>query len=182
MTVSPGPRVSPGRLRETGPVIWAFTRVAGRVTGTNPPHVFTTLGRTRGLFWGWLHFAGRLMPGGRLPRRETELVILRVAHRRGSAYELEHHARLARRAGVTRGDLDRVRVDGVDDGWGRHEAVLLRAVDELLETRDLGDGTWAELAAELDPRRAIELLLLVGHYDMLATTLTTLRVPPDRRR
>ncbi|MGH3414398.1 MAG: carboxymuconolactone decarboxylase family protein, partial [Marmoricola sp.] len=63
-----------------------------------------------------------------------------------------------------------------------HEAVLLRAVDELLETRDLGDGTWAELAAELDPRRAIELLLLVGHYDMLATTLTTLRVPPDRRR
>ena len=31
-------------------------------------------------------------------------------------------------------------------------------------------------------REAIELLLLVGHYDMLATTLMTLRVEPDRKR
>ncbi|MGH3509280.1 MAG: carboxymuconolactone decarboxylase family protein, partial [Nocardioidaceae bacterium] len=155
------PRIAPGDLDDTGLLVWAFARVAGRVTGTNPPHVFTTLGRTRGLFWGWLHFAGRLMPGGKLPRRETELVILRVAHRRGSVYEFEHHARLGRRVGVTADDLDRVREHGVADGWSHHEAVLLRAVDELLETRDLGDGTWAELAAELDPRRAIELLLLV---------------------
>lgn len=28
----------------------------------------------------------------------------------------------------------------------------------------------------------IELLLLVGHYDMLATTLTTLRLRPDAHR
>ena len=58
-----------------------------------------TLGRHRPLFRGWLRFAGRLMPGGKLPRRETEMVILRVAHLRQCAYEFEHHARLARRAG-----------------------------------------------------------------------------------
>ena len=58
------------------------------MTGTEPPGVFLTLGRHRRLFWGWLLFAGSLMPGGRLPRRETELVILRVATLAGNDYEL----------------------------------------------------------------------------------------------
>jgi len=75
--------------------------------------VFTVLGRGRGLFWGRLHFAGRLMPLRSLPRRDTELVILRVATLRQCDYELEHHRPLARRAG-----LDRTEVDRVADGPG----------------------------------------------------------------
>ena len=46
-------------------------------------------------------------------------------------------------------------------------------------TRDLTDATWSELRAAYDERTVIEILLLVGHYDMLATTLTTLRLEPD---
>jgi AhpD family alkylhydroperoxidase len=175
-------RVQPGGLRELGPVIWVFSRIAGRVTGTRPPAIFTTLGRGRGLFWGWLHFAGRLMPGGRLPRRETEMVILRVAVVRGSDYELAHHLRLGRRAGVTAADVERIRTGPDAEGWSGHEQLLIRVTDELLATRDLADSTWAELRAAYDERTAIELLLLVGHYDMLATTLTALRLEPDRPR
>ena len=100
--MSPPPaRVPPGTWRETGPFVAALAHVAGRVTGTEPPAVFRTLGRHRGLFWGWLHFAGRLMPGGRLARRESELVILRVASWAGSDYEATQHRRLCRRAGLT---------------------------------------------------------------------------------
>jgi AhpD family alkylhydroperoxidase len=177
-----GPRVAPGGLRETGPVIWAFARLAGRVTGTTAPHVFTTLGRGRGLFWGWLHFAGRLMPGGKLPRRSTELVILRVAHLRGCAYEFDHHVRLGRRAGVTDEDVARVQAGPTADGWSTDERALLAAADELVERRDLSDEGWARLHASYDDRRALELVLLVGHYDMLATALVALRVQPDRPR
>lgn len=176
-----GPRIPPGSRRELGLPIWAFSRLAGRVTRTAPPAIFTTLGRGRGLFWGWLHFAGRLMPGGRLPRRETELVILRVASLRGCDYEFEHHVRLGRRAGVTAADVDRVRAGSTAKGWREHEELLLRATEELLATDDLSDPTWMELRAAYDERTLIELLLLVGHYDMLATTLMTLRVQPDPR-
>jgi AhpD family alkylhydroperoxidase len=179
--VTEGPRLAPGGIRDTGPVIWAFARLAGRVTGTGPPHVFTTLGRGRGLFWGWLHFAGRLMPGGKLPRRSTELVILRVAHRRGCAYEFDHHVRLGRRAGVTAEDVERLQRDDLDE-WPEHQRVLLAAADELVTRRDLTDATWAALRSTYDERRALELVLLVGHYDMLATTLLALRVQPDRPR
>ena len=66
-------------LREAGPLAWGFARLSGRVTGTEPPLLFLTIGRQHALFRGWLHFAGKLMPGGRIPRRESELIILRVA-------------------------------------------------------------------------------------------------------
>jgi AhpD family alkylhydroperoxidase len=175
-------RIAPGGLRELGPFIWVFTRIAGRATRTAPPAVFTTLGRGRGLFWGWLHFAGTLMPGGKLPRRETELVILRVASLRGCDYEFEHHVRLGRRAGVTAQDVERVRAGSSAAGWPPHEQLLMRVTEELLASKDLTDATWAELRAAYDERTVIELLLLIGHYDMLATTLMTLRLEPDQGR
>ena len=159
----------------------AFAAVAGRVTGTEPPAVFLTLGRNRRLFWGWLHFAGALMPGGRLPRRETELVILRVATLCGSDYELTQHRRLGRRAGLSTDEVERVQAPVVE-GFGARETLLLRAVDELHRTRDVGDELWADLSAELDEPTLVELVMLVGHYEMLATTLGTLRVRPDRPR
>jgi AhpD family alkylhydroperoxidase len=174
-------RIGPGSLRDTGPLIWAFARLAGRVTGTTPPHVFTTLGRGRGLFWGWLHVAGRLMPGGKLPRCDTELVILRVAHLRECQYEFDHHERLGRRAGLDDAAIERVRTNG-PDGWTDRRRLLLRATDELVLDRDIDDATWTALRGVLDERTSLELVLLVTHYDMLATTLLTLRVPPDRPR
>lgn len=177
-----GPRVSPGARRDVGLPVWAFAQVSGLVTGTNPPNLFLTLGRHRRLFRGWLRFAGRLMPGGLLPRRETELVILRVAHRRGSEYEFEHHVRLGRRSGVTAEDVTRV-VAGPDAaGWSARERALIAASDRLIDARDLDDEEWAALRRELDEREAIELCLLVGHYEMLATVITTLRIETDRPR
>lgn len=176
------PRIGPGSVRELGPVIWAFSRIAGRATRTEPPAIFTTLGRGKGLFWGWLHFAGKLMPGGKLPRRETELVILRVASLRGCDYEFEHHVRLGRSAGVRTDDVDRTMVGSGAAGWQGHEELLMRVTEELIGTKDLGDATWAELRTAYDERTSIELLLLIGHYDMLATTLMTLRLEPDASR
>jgi AhpD family alkylhydroperoxidase len=176
------PRIAPGDRHSAGLFAWGFAQLAGLVTRSEAPKLFLTMGRSPKLFRGWLRFAGRLMPGGRLPRRETELVILRVAGVRGCDYEFEHHVRLGRRAGVTADDVERVRVGSTADGWRDHERLLLRVTEELLATRDLADPTWTELRAAYDERRVIELLLLVGHYDMLATTLMTLRLEPDPPR
>lgn len=162
--------------------MWLFARAAGRVQRTNPPAVFTTLGRHRGLFRGWFHFAGRLMPFGKLSRRDSELVILRVAHLQKSAYELAHHERLGRRAGISQEELRRVADGPSAEGWSEREATLLGAVDELHATKDLSDETWTALRRELDEKEAIELLMLAGHYEMLAVVLNTLRLQPDRPR
>lgn len=186
------PRVRPGGLREVGLPAWLLSRAAALAEGTTPPNLFLTLGRRRRLFRGWLHFAARLMPRGGLPRRETELVILRVAHLRGCDYEFRHHARIARRSGVSAADVDRVvagpgeggrdEADREDGGWSGRERALLTAVDGLLRDRDLDDATWSRLRRHLTEPECVELCMLVGHYDMLATVITALRIQPDRPR
>ncbi|MGN6108525.1 MAG: carboxymuconolactone decarboxylase family protein, partial [Kofleriaceae bacterium] len=94
------PRIAPGRIRELGAVNWLICRALSRLAGVREAQLFTTLGRHRSLFRAWLAFAGHLMPGGALSRRDSELAILRVAHLRGCAYELAHHRRLGRRVGL----------------------------------------------------------------------------------
>lgn len=177
-----GSRITPGGLRSAGPFAWGFAQLAGLVTRTDAPRLFLTMGRQHKLFRGWLRFAGRLMPGGTLPRRETELVILRVAHLRRCAYEYQHHVALSRRAGVTTTDVERVQDGPSAEGWTAREKAILTAVDTLHEKQDLDDRTWAVLREHLDDAAVIELLLLVGHYEMLATFINTLRIEPDRHR
>ena len=174
-----GPRIAPGNRRQLGLVNSAIARLAGIATRGRPPHIFTTLGRHRGLFRRWLWFAGALMPGGKLPREDTELVILRVAHNTGSTYEWVQHERMARRAGLSEEEISRVREGPAAAGWSPRRALLLRAADELHAGDKIGDELWAELSAELDEVRLIELCMLIGHYEMLAMTLNSLQVEPD---
>jgi AhpD family alkylhydroperoxidase len=177
-----GPRIEPGNRHQAGTFAWGFAQLSGLVTRTAPPNLFLTMGRQHKLFRGWLRFAGRLMPGGTLPRRETELTILRVAHLRQCAYEFEHHVRLGRRAGVTAADVERIKVGPDADGWTPREHALLRAIDALHHTQDIDDATWSVLRTFLSESAVIEFLLLVGHYGMLATFITTLRIQPDGTR
>jgi AhpD family alkylhydroperoxidase len=172
------PRIPPGNRREIGLLATVIARVAGRVVGSGPPNIFTTLARHRRLYLPWLRFAGRLMPRGRLPRADTELVILRVAHRCGCEYEWRHHERMAQRVGLSADEIARVRQG--PDGFSERQALLLRAVDELHDTRDISDETWGGLRSRLSDVELIELCMLTGHYEMLAMTLNALRVEVDR--
>jgi alkylhydroperoxidase family enzyme len=174
------PRIEPGGRADIGAVNSLIARVGGRVAGTGPPNLFTTLGRHRRLFRRWLRFAGSLMPGGRLPRVDTELVILRVAHNCDCVYEWGHHVHLGGRAGLTDEDIERVRRGPEDDGWSPRRSVMLRAVDELHEARDITDATWSELRDHFDEKDLVELCLLVGHYEMLAMTINSLGIQPDK--
>lgn len=175
------PRIAPGTRRQIGLVNDAICRIGGRVTGTNPPNLFTTLARHRGLFRAWMWYASRLMPFGELSRRETELLILRIAHLRACAYEFEHHVRIGRRAGVRSEDVERVREGPDARGWSERERVLLRAIDALNRTQDIDDATWRAMRAQLSEKECLEVLMLSGLYESLATTLLTLRVQVDGR-
>ncbi len=173
------PRIAPGTREEIGRVNDLITRVIGLASGGGPPNVFTTIARHRGLFRPWLRFAGALMPGGKLPRTDSEMVILRVAHNSRCEYEWQHHERLGQAAGLSAADVARVKEGSEAPGWSERQRLILRAVDELRDDRELSDGLWAQLRPVLSDQELIELIMLVGHYEMLAMTLNTLRVKPD---
>ena len=173
------PRIPPGDRDDIGRVNHLIAAAIGRAAGDGPPHLFTTLSRHRRLYRRWLRFAAVLMPFGRLPRRDTELVILRVAVNCDCVYEWDHHVRLGRRAKLTPADVERVRQGPDAEGWTPRQRALLRAADELHESRDIGDAAWGALREHLDDTRTIELCMLVGHYEMLAMTINALGIQPD---
>ena len=158
-----------------------IARAASLVTRTNPPRVFTEIGRHPRLFRAWLPFAGTLLLHGDLPRVDTELVILRTARNCSSQYEWLQHVELAKRAGLAERQIAAIASRAIEDGWTERQRLLLLAVDELHRKRSLTDRTRAALEGVLSTRQLIELCMLVGHYEMLAMVLNTRRVEPDRR-
>jgi len=179
--MSSEPRIRPGSRSQVGRLNSLILAALARGAGTGrPPNVFATLARHRRLFRGWLLFAGTLMPGGRLPRPETELVILRVAHNSSCRYEWEHHERIGRQAGLSPQDIERVRQGPDAEGWSERQALLLHAADELHHLRVLTDPLWERLAAQLSKTELIELVMLIGHYEMLAMALASLGVQSDQ--
>lgn len=169
-------RIAPGRRADIGVLNWVIASVAGRIAETGPINIFTTLGRHRWLFRRWLVFAGALMPGGRLPRQDTELVILRVAANTGAAYEWRQHTLLATKCGIPAERVAAVVEGPLAGGWTPRQEALLRCADELHAAHALSDETWDDLRAHLDERDLIELLMLVGAYEGLAMTLNGLGV------
>ncbi|HXA90223.1 MAG TPA: carboxymuconolactone decarboxylase family protein [Mycobacterium sp.] len=181
-------RIPSGRLRQLGPVNWVFAKLAARSVGAPEMHLFTTLGQRQALFWAWSIYGGRLLRG-RLPRIDTELVILRVAHLRSSEYELQHHRRMARQEGLDANMQATIFAwpeapdgDGPRTILSARQQALLRATDELVNDRSISDGTWRQLATHLDRRRLIEFCLLTTQYDGLAATISALDIPLDNPR
>lgn len=174
------PRILPGTRREIGVLNRSIARVLGVAAGGPPPNIFTTLGKHRRLFLQWLVFAGGLMPGGALPRRETELLILHVARHMDSHYEWVHHLRLGKKAGVTDSDIAHIHAATLSDGnFSARERAMLHAATEFMDHPAVRDEAWEALQAHLNEKELIEFCLLVGHYQMLAKTLNSLGVPLD---
>jgi alkylhydroperoxidase family enzyme len=144
--------------------------------GGRAQNIFATLVRNPGLFRRWLPFAGRLLVAGKLPARERELLILRTAVNCTSEYEWGQHVVLARESGVSEDEIRRVRRGPEAAGWSDDDALLLRAADEVHRDAAIGDATWSRLAERYGEKDLIELVMLIGHYHMVAFTLNSLRV------
>jgi 4-carboxymuconolactone decarboxylase len=173
----PYPRVTPVPLAEMSERTRELMSRAGLDSDGEPLAVFGTIARHPKLFGAWLPFASRLMAGGSLDRRQTELVILRVASNMGSDYEWGQHVELSAPFGVDQVTLTRILAGPTAAGWSPLDALLLLATDELHTTRRISGNTWDQLSTYLSEAQLIELCFLVGQYEMLAMFLQTVGVP-----
>jgi AhpD family alkylhydroperoxidase len=136
-----------------------------------------TLVRHPKLARAFLRFGGYLLTGSTLPARIRELAILRVAHRRGCAYEWIHHVKIGKQAGLSDAEIAAAQTRETDDEFDR---TVFDAVDELDEKSNLSDKTWAALGARLDERQRMDLVFTIGGYIALAMALNTFGVEIER--
>ena len=162
-------------------------------------NAMATLARHPDLTETFLPFNTRLLLHNTLPPRLRELAILRVARRCGCAYEWAHHVKIAARAGLSEAEIEaagRGEVAASLDSASLASASLasaslasaeldsavLSAVDELGDTCNLSDRTWARLGEHLDERQLMDLVFTIGAYSLLAMALNTFGVEPEQER
>lgn len=140
------------------------------------PNVFPMLNTNRRLFWPWLFFASRLMPFGRLSNRDRELIILRVGFNCRSRYEFAQHLEIAQRLGVSDAEILSSSQDAKLCRDSKLQALYL-ACDQICDKQPITPEVWQELSRHYDAKRLVEILMLIGHYQMVAALLINTAVP-----
>ena len=109
-----------------------------------------------------------------------EAVILRVAALSHNAYERMQHLGQAHKAGwddanievIERGDTQKLPLD---------VAAALRFVDQVVKAATVSDSVFADARSHLSDREIATVILLVGHYMMVARFTGILEVELDSK-
>jgi alkylhydroperoxidase family enzyme len=100
--------------------------------------------------------------------RLREIVIMRVAWRSQADYEWGQHNRSMRRVGLGAEYVEPLKTGAEAAIWAPDERAALRLVDSLHDTREVSDELWAELNRHFSVRQVLDILILIGQYEMLA--------------
>jgi alkylhydroperoxidase family enzyme len=117
--------------------------------------------------------AGYFLTHARIARRDVELITLRTAFRVKSEYYFGHHILLGRAAGLTDSEIRAAAGIGNLDA---RDATLVEVTDEMIATGDLCDHSWDALAALYADDLILEVIMLVGFYQMVGSYAKTMRL------
>ena len=139
---------------------------------------------TRGLLLTEQRLAGALpatanaLRASGLDAKLREGIILRVAALCDSPFERMQHLAEARKTGWTEDEIAAIEAG---DRGGRLGAVtpVLAFVDECVADVRVSDATFAAVAAVLSPRDIATMLILIGHYMMVARFIANLGIELD---
>jgi len=137
--------------------------------------VYRVMAHHPDLLRAWAPLRQHVVKDSALGAERSEVVILRTAHRMGSAYEWAHHVSRARALGFSDARIRAMR--GAPEG---EDGLIVRAVDQLIDQRRLDAALEAELAATLGRKAVIDLMATVGFYSVLGYLLMTYETPLDR--
>ena len=163
---------------ETAPRIQPLSpeAAADLLGGARPLNIFLTLAKNEDLYAAFLSLGSYLLSRkGTIPRREREVVILRVGWNSGSDYEFGQHTLIGLHVGLTDDEISRLATDGVD-GWSATDAPLVAMCDELCRDNVVSDGTWGRLAERWSEPQLLELLVLAGFYRLVSGFLRSVGV------
>jgi 4-carboxymuconolactone decarboxylase len=111
-----------------------------------------------------------------LDARLREIAILRVAHVTRSKYEWTQHATIARRVGVSEGEIAAVAVDGNVSGLDSDGLLVCRVAEEISRDVRLSDEALKAILDRFGRRQAVELILNCSHFNMVSRLLESTRV------
>lgn len=125
------------------------------------------------LLKAWWNYRNHSVSGGDLEQRDCELVILRVAAKMRCWYEWASHVDRGQVSGLSSSDIERVLEGPGAAGWSERDALLLQAVDELIEDRGMSVETQKGLASHFTPNQVMDVIAIQGMYVTLGCMINT---------
>ena len=114
-----------------------------------------------------------------LPPREREILILRIGWLCQSEYEWGQHAAIGKSVGLTDEELARIKLGADAPGWSEHDALLIRAADDLRKDAMVSDAVWNGLAKTYSTQQMMDVVFTVGQYNLVSMALKSFGVQLD---
>jgi 4-carboxymuconolactone decarboxylase len=170
------PAVSRDSLAPEGQEVW--DRVATSRGGVTGPH--SVLIRVPVLSEHIRALGDYFRAGGVLPQADAELAVLATVREAGARYAWNRHELRGRELGTRPEAIEIVRAHGALDGLTDRERLIVEIAHAVLRTRGLPDDLFARGLAELGEQQLVELVALVGYYNLIGVVLCSFEVPaPD---
>ena len=112
-----------------------------------------------------------------IPRKLNELAIIIVARHWTSQFEWQAHHRAALQAGLSTAIADAIAQGRRPTGMQKDEEAVYNFCNELLDTRQVGDATFAAAKAAVGERGVVDLIGVMGWYETVSMLLNTDRYP-----
>jgi 4-carboxymuconolactone decarboxylase len=145
-----------------------------------PYKLHRTLAHSPATLAAWMPYAEHILRQNRLPPREREIAILRVAWNCASHYEWGLHERLARSLGFTEADVEAICIGAASPHWSAAERALVAGVDDLQTRWRIGDAAWAVLAASFTPDQLVDFVFVTGQFMLVAMALRSFDVQQEQ--
>ena len=116
-----------------------------------------------------------------LSGRTREIVVIRVGWRLGSAYILKQHMpKLAEPEGLNATQCAALLTEHPGDGFTSQELAAIRLADELTLRASASDDLVGELKASLGDAGLVEIMVLIGTYNMHARVVAGLGIEIEK--
>lgn len=144
---------------------------------TVPLNVFRMAANAPSSFMAFAGFASSILIESQFDPRKREIAVLRVARVTHADYEWTHHATVAKKHGVTDGQIEKIRTEDPVTSLGDEDNLLCRVADEISRNVRISDEALAEILERYGVRGATELILCVSYFNMVSRFLESTRVP-----
>ena len=112
-----------------------------------------------------------------LPNKLRELAIITTARYWTAQFEWTAHRRAAEQAGLSPAVIEAVAAGKRPAGLDPEESAIYNFCTELLTTKQVSDATFQDAATRFGERRVVNLIGLVGYYQMVSMFLNVDRYP-----
>ena len=124
-------------------------------------------------------FANAVLNEFTTPRRQRELIILRMGWNCQARYEFGQHTMYGKANGVTDAEVSAVTRPLSQHPWADDDRILLQMTDDLYTDDCVTDATWAELTARWNTQEVMELMMSALCYRVVSGFLNSCGVELD---